>query len=201
MTYRKSAAMEARKDARRKSILDAAIRLFGSCGYYGTTVPMIVAEAKCAIGSFYAHFRNKEDIFVAVLELFSQNMAKVIDEARAPQPDPLQKISCAVEALFLYLAENPREARILIVESPGLTPKLEQVRRTIIRYQTEQCCYILKSSQKTSLTMDPALAAQCIVGATFEVLYRWLEQDPVDRPPALEMARAVADYNMRAICH
>ncbi len=101
----------------------------------------------------------------------------------------------------LYLAENPQKARILIVESLGLTPKLEQVRRTVIRYQTEQCCYILKSSQKASLTMDPALAAQCIVGATFEVLYRWLEQDPADRPPALEMARAVADYNMRAICH
>ena len=43
MAYRKTPATEARKDARRKTILDAATRLFGANGYHATTVPMIVA--------------------------------------------------------------------------------------------------------------------------------------------------------------
>jgi hypothetical protein len=37
------------------------------------------------------------------------------------------------------------------------------------------------------------------VGAVFESLYSWLEENPSDRQSAAEVARAVADYNLRAI--
>jgi len=30
---------------------------------------MIVAASDSSVGSFYAHFRNKEDVFAAVLEV------------------------------------------------------------------------------------------------------------------------------------
>ena len=84
MAYRKTRATEARKDARRKTILDAATRLFGACGYHSTTVPMIVAESDSSVGSFYAHFRNKEDVFAAVLEALGQKVTEVMDQAGPP---------------------------------------------------------------------------------------------------------------------
>src|ERR1035437_4075532 len=132
MAYRKTPATEARKDARRKTILDAATRLFGAQGYHSTTVPMIVAESDSSVGSFYTHFRNKEDVFAAVLETIRQKVAEVISQANTSHPDPLSQIPAAVESLFLFLAENPKDARILIVESSGLSPRLEQARRAIL---------------------------------------------------------------------
>ena len=97
MAYRKTAATAARKDARRKILLEAATRMFGRCGYHAATVPMIVAEAGSSVGSFYAHFRNKEDVFAAVLEALGQRIAEVLN-------DSLLRIPEAVEALFLFLA-------------------------------------------------------------------------------------------------
>ena len=62
-----------------------------------------------------------------------------------PRTDALLGIRCAVESIFLYLADNPKEARILIVESSGLSTRVERVRRDILRQHAGQVCHKLVS--------------------------------------------------------
>ncbi|MGA3372870.1 MAG: TetR/AcrR family transcriptional regulator [Terracidiphilus sp.] len=199
MAYRKTVATEARKDARRRTILDAATHLFAANGYHSTTVPMIVAASDSSVGSFYAHFRNKEDVFAAVLEALGQKVTEVMDRARDSQDDALLGIRCAVESLFLFLADNPGDARILIVESSGLSPRLERVRRAILRQYADKVCQTLESAPGAFSVSAPLIAARCLVGAVFESLCSWLEESPNDRQSASVVARAVADYNSRAL--
>jgi len=102
MAYRKTPATEARKDARRKTILDAATRLFGANGYHATTVPMIVAESDSSVGSFYTHFHNKEDAFAAVLDVLGQKVTEVMDRARASQSDALLGFDVQSSRFFCF---------------------------------------------------------------------------------------------------
>lgn len=199
MAYRTTPTGTARRLARHSALLEAATSLFASYGYHAATVPMIVAEVNSSVGSFYAHFRNKEDIFAAVLQSLGNKVGQVIQQARDSQPDPLRTIPCAVEALFLYLVDHPRHARILIVESSGLSPRLEAARRAILGQQAEQVRHSFEAATAVIDVADPAIAARCLVGAVYEALYSWLEQNPADRRPARAVARAVADYNARAI--
>lgn len=199
MAYRKTRAIELRKDARRRTLLEAATRLFSRCGYHAATVPMIVAEANSSVGSFYTYFRNKEDVFETILGSLGERIAVVIREARESRSDPLLQMQTALEAGFLYLAQNPQEARILIVESSGLSHRLQQVRRALLRQQADECCKALLANPEVFSTLNPVIAARCLVGAVIEALCCWLEESPNDRMSATEVARAVVDFNSRAL--
>src|SRR5688572_27289170 len=124
MVYRTTAAVTRRKDAHRRKFIANAVTLFGRHGYHATTVPMIVRASKSSTGSFYFYFRNKEDVFAATLESVGERVARVLNEEISKVDDPVEQMKTAVKTLMMFLAANPHDARILIVESSGLTPRL-----------------------------------------------------------------------------
>jgi len=188
-----------RKEARRRLLLDSAIKLFGTFGYHVTTVPMIVADAESSTGSFYMYFRNKEDVFNAAMEELGEAIAELTQVVGQPEPDVLKGLSKRLEEVFLFLAQRPDQARILLIESSGLSPRLEKTRREILAHQEDQTRTILESAPEVFSVENTTIAARCMVGAAFEALTRWLEEDPNTRMPVAEVARAVSQFNTRAV--
>ncbi len=200
MAYRTTEKTLERKQARRRTILAAATRLFGMLGYNATTVPMIVAEAQTSTGNFYFYFSNKEDVFaVALLDLGERISAAINAAVEAADPDPRLQMKAAVEGLVLFLARNTDEARVLIVVSSGLSPRVEAVRRSVISSHTRG---VERALRVVAPEMDPfqaGITARCWTGAVYEAVYSWLEMDAGQRPPAKEMAAAITRFNLRGI--
>lgn len=199
MVYRTTPKMEKRKAAKRSKFLNIATRLFGRHGYHKTTVPMIVEKSDTSTGSFYFYFRDKEDVFAAVLERIGEQLAAELNQAIQATPGPLEQMRAAVKGLFLFLAENPEEARILVVESSGLSPRLEQVRRTIVGSHTRSVEKALSQLPAPVDRADPKVLARCWVGAVYEAARYWLEEAPNHRRNAEEVAAEVAAFNLRGI--
>jgi AcrR family transcriptional regulator len=200
MVYRTTDTTRARKEARRRKLLGAATHLFGKKGFHATTVPRIVRAANSSIGSFYFYFRNKEDVFAAALEDLGERISSALNAAlRRADGDVLVQMRTAVKALVAFLAENPEEARILIVESSGLGKRLEEIRRRVISSHTRSVEQALGELAERLPPLDPAVAATCWVGAVYEAVYRWLERPLEDRVPALRLAESIARFNLRGI--
>jgi AcrR family transcriptional regulator len=198
MVYRTTQKMAQRKEANRAHLLEVAIGLFGKHGYHATTVPMIVKASGGSTGSFYFYFRNKEDVFAAALEEFSERIAAALNAAIASaEGGLLQRMRAAVERLVLFMAENPDEARILIVESSGLSPRLQKIRRKTVDSHSRAVEMALSQLPSAHPPLDAGLVARCWVGSVYESVFHWLEQPAARRPPAKTVARAVADFNLR----
>ncbi len=59
---------QARTEATKAKILDAAQSLFAESGFENTQLDEVAARAGCSRGGIYAHYTSKEDLFLALME-------------------------------------------------------------------------------------------------------------------------------------
>ena len=57
-----------RSQEKRKRLKDAALQLFRSRGYERTSVEQITKRANLATGSFYQHYRSKQQLLLALMD-------------------------------------------------------------------------------------------------------------------------------------
>ena len=85
----------------RKRIVDTASRLFYQQGYNSTGINQIIDEADISKASLYQHFRSKEDLLLAYLEIvFTQTMLNLRTAAATADDAPTK-----IAAIFKYMAE------------------------------------------------------------------------------------------------
>lgn len=117
----------------------------------------------------------------------------------ASKANPFGQLKAAVEALFLFLAEHPCEARILIVESSGLNGRLEAVRKDLLGSQVRYFETALVAMGSQLPRMRTPMVAWCLLGAVYQAAWWWLEQSEQSRPLAEAVAVEVAAFDLRGI--
>ena len=103
----------------RTALVAAARRLFAAQGYDGTGTEQIVADARVTRGALYHHFRDKADLFRAVMaEAAGQVARQLVDEQLAAEAEsPLTEIRDGVSA-FLDVCVGGDFQRIVLVDGP-----------------------------------------------------------------------------------
>src|SRR6202041_2934826 len=103
----------------RGALIPAPRRLFAAHGFDGTGTEQIVAEARVTRGALYHHFRDKADLFRAVMAQAAGDVAqRLIDEQLAAEAtSPLDDIRDGVSA-FLDVCIGGDFQRIVLVDGP-----------------------------------------------------------------------------------
>jgi TetR/AcrR family transcriptional regulator, transcriptional repressor for nem operon len=77
----------------RERIIEAALYLFWLRGYAATGIAEILSRAQANAGSFYYSFKSKEELLLAVLELYVRTlMPVVVEPVLRAEPDPLERV-------------------------------------------------------------------------------------------------------------
>lgn len=163
----------ARKRAKtRADLLNAARYVFAQCGYHDASIAEITARADVGVGTFYLHFRDKDDAFTTLLDEGFRNMKEDI-KAEISQTATLT-LSSVVAAVFRHAYIRRDLFQI------ALTAR-EQFARTRTFYAQDHLAdYLtmaLEAAQAHELLegYDLAVTARLITGMITQGIFWWFE--------------------------
>lgn len=112
----------------KERILDAALRLFARDGVAATTVVEIERAAGLSpgSGSFYRHYKDKDEVFAAVID----REVRLVEAARAHRPPPSSLEDECLHALD-RLDDMARLVDLLAREGAGRSEVLDPVRTVL----------------------------------------------------------------------
>src|SRR3954466_3767124 len=130
----------ARDDVRasqRQRMLDAMAETVAGKGYAGTTVGDVVAGAGVSRKTFYEHFRDKEDCFLAAFDAGVDDLLAAIVAAEPAGPGWKAALRARVRAYLSPLAGPPEFAHAFLVEVFTAGPRALE-RRSQVHARFEQ---------------------------------------------------------------
>jgi AcrR family transcriptional regulator len=116
-----------RREKTRQELIEAAQRVISSKGLHQTRIADIAAEADVGLGTFYLHFKTKNEIFMELVEQGASQMRQEIAEAKASATDPADKLRIAIDNILSDAAEEPELFRIVFGHTPAFLNLMERV--------------------------------------------------------------------------
>jgi AcrR family transcriptional regulator len=173
----------------RTRILDAVAHCFAERGYHDTSMDQVVSRARSSKSAFYACFANKETAFAALLEREGERLLRTVEQAVLDETDPRRRARAGISTFVTDCAVNRATARILLVESVGISPAIEERRRALhrrfaglIRAQAEAA----RAAGTPATPLDLEVLAFALVGAVNEAVVHLLDSGTSDPAPVVE---------------
>jgi AcrR family transcriptional regulator len=154
---RKSATREAKQEMLRQfmetTIAQAAKTVFAERGYQGATLEEIALRAGMSKATIYIYYKNKDDLFLQVVEeLVHTAMTETAQEAASARP-PLEKLAGIVRGKMMFYEREREFFRIYLNEKQGLevAPKDPHKRALLEMY--------LQGVEATAAVLQEGIAA------------------------------------------
>lgn len=110
----------------REKVMEAALALFSRRGYSDTTLAEIAAAAGYSRGPIYWHFRNKTELYEAVMELSQVPLEQMVAEGMASERPALAALEHFVRRWLSLLHEDSRyrDSFEILLNKTELTERL-----------------------------------------------------------------------------
>lgn len=170
-----SQSTEERKSTRER-ILDASLNIFSRKGYYDTRLDEIAKESATSKGSIYFHFPNKEKLFIALVDQFSDLLERRVTDAIEQTPAGMGRVQVALAEVLDTFSKYRRPAKILLVQAVGLGNVFEKKRMEVTdRFAALIRTYLDEAIEIGDIpAIDTDVVAHAWMGAIYNVVIKWV---------------------------
>ncbi|MEJ8826287.1 TetR family transcriptional regulator [Variovorax humicola] len=168
--------------ATRHRLLDAAELLFQSQGVSNTSLQQIAEQAGATRGAVYWHFKDKADLFHAMMERVTLPLEAARHASDHPAHDPLDVIEKAMVSALRQVTTDPQVRRVFEVathkvEYAGETASLQRRHlesRDACVIDFEKALRQAARRAKVKLAMPAPMAAQGLHALVSGLIQNWL---------------------------
>ncbi len=162
---------------KRRTILDAAVRVFARRGFHGCRVSDIADEAGVAYGLVYHYFDSKDEILDTLFLERWDVMLATIEEVDGRGLPPREKLYAIAAFIFDSYRHDPDLMKVIIVEVTRAANSFGRTHLDKIREAYRGIADIVAKAQaegtfKTDVSAD--FAALAFYGAIEQVLTGWI---------------------------
>jgi TetR/AcrR family transcriptional regulator, fatty acid metabolism regulator protein len=162
---------------RRRSILDAAVRVFARQGFHACRVSDIADEAGVAYGLLYHYFPSKEEVLNTLFLERWGVMLEMIREVDAEQIPVREKLGAIASFIVDSYRHDPDLMKVIIVEVTRAANSFGQTHLGQIREAYRMIGAIVTEAQHEGVfkaNIDAEFAAMTFYGAIEQVLTGWI---------------------------
>ena len=176
-----------RAGSHRDRLLAAMIEAVNEQGYGATTVGDVVRRAHVSKRTFYEHFHDRQDCFVAVFALVSDRMLDAITEHVSTELEWEEQIRATIHAYLAGFAANPTVTSAFLLEIRSAGPRALGLRRAVIHRLVD----VLLGLATDARVQDPQLrrldreTATMIAGGINELMLVAVEEERGHRLPEI----------------
>ena len=175
-----------RKEARRRRLLGAALAILSERGYNETSVDQIVARARTSKSTFYEFFESREDCVREILIREGGSLIQTVLVAAAQGGDHRDRMRHGIRAFVSACARERELAQVLLVESVGVSERIEEVRHDLQAQFATMVETEVRHAEHDDFyaAVDPVVFGRAVVGAVNEATGHFLARPDAD-PVAL----------------
>ena len=173
----------------REDLIAAALGLVGPHRSISTlSLREIAREAGIAPNSFYRHFRDTDELAIALIDLAGRSLRKIIGEARHRASAERSVVRSSLEAFMEQLGADEKFLHILLREgNTGSEAFKRAVERELRFFEDELCVDLVRLAKGSNAPIaEPALAAKAITRLVFAMGASALDMPPEHHAAILE---------------
>ena len=111
-------AQKTNTDIRQEQIVEAALELIGENGVYALSISGIAERVGIVPSALYRHFKSKDDVLDAILELLRKRLMGNVERVREESSEAMQRLKLILNRHARMLSEN--RAIPFVVFSDGI---------------------------------------------------------------------------------
>jgi AcrR family transcriptional regulator len=167
----------------RERILAAVADVTSAASYAEMTVEDIIVTAGVSRRTFYEHFKNKDDAFLAAYDEAAGRLLSAVRAAYESREGFADRIHTGISTFLGLLAADPAFARMCIVEVMAAGPEAVQRRNAAMK---SFATMIEENAQQLLAEPPPSkLTSETVVGGIYDVIYTRIQRGEVRQLPEL----------------
>jgi AcrR family transcriptional regulator len=163
-TNAKERNLGAKGEATRRRLMEAAEEIFGTKGFYHTSIGDITSRAGVAQGTFYLYFAGKVEIFKELVYHLSHELRAATEAAAQAAPNRIEAERLGIEAFYRFVDQHRNLYRII--------RQAEFVDEELYRWYYERLAKGYTSRLRQAMergeirSVDPELLAWCLMAVS-----------------------------------